>query len=68
LKDTVYPGWVAFIAYWLIGLPISWVLCVPLEMGATGVWFGFVAGLFIAAIGFILRFNKLSRLQTVISD
>lgn len=65
LKDTVYPGWVAFIAYWLIGLPISWALCVPLEMGATGVWFGFVAGLFIAAIGFILRFNKLSRLPIV---
>lgn len=64
LKDTVYPGWVAFIAYWLIGLPISWLLCVPLEMGAKGVWYGFVAGLIVAAIGFILRFNKLSRLKT----
>lgn len=61
LKDTVYPGWVAFIAYWLIGLPLSWVLCVPMEMGAAGVWFGFVAGLAIAAGGFILRYNKLTR-------
>jgi MATE family multidrug resistance protein len=61
LKDTVYPGWVAFIAYWLIGLPISWILCVPLEMGATGVWYGFVAGLLVAAGGFILRYNKLTK-------
>jgi Na+-driven multidrug efflux pump len=33
-------------------------------MGAKGVWYGFVAGLIVAAIGFILRFNKLSRMKT----
>ncbi len=62
LKDTVYPGYVAFVAYWIIGLPISWVLCTVFNLGAAGVWYGFIAGLAIAALGFILRFNKLSKI------
>lgn len=61
LKDTVYPGYVAFVAYWIIGLPLSWILCIPMGMGAIGVWYGFIAGLSVASVGFILRFHRLSK-------
>jgi len=61
LKDTVYPGYVAFVAYWIIGLPLSYFFCIPMGLGAIGVWYGFVAGLLVAGIGFVMRFHKLSR-------
>lgn len=61
LKDTVYPGYVAFVAYWIIGLPISYVLCIPMRMGAVGVWIGFIAGLSVASFGFLRRFHLLSK-------
>ncbi|HLG02474.1 MAG TPA: MATE family efflux transporter, partial [Bacteroidia bacterium] len=40
LKDTMIPGFIAFIAYWLIGLPASWYFCVQLDLGVEGVWYG----------------------------
>jgi MATE family multidrug resistance protein len=61
LKDTVFPGYVAFVAYWIIGLPLSWFLCIPMGLGAIGVWYGFIAGLSVASVGFILRFHRLSK-------
>jgi len=61
LKDTVYPGYVAFVAYWLIGLPLSYFLCIHMKLGAIGVWYGFIAGLAVASFGFIRRFHILSK-------
>lgn len=61
LQDTIYPGWVAFVAYWIIGLPLSYYLCIPMGLGAEGVWYGFVAGLAVASFGFIRRFHLLSK-------
>jgi MATE family multidrug resistance protein len=61
LKDTVYPGYIAFVAYWIVGLPLSYFLCIPMGLGAIGVWYGFVAGLAVASFGFIRRFHLLSR-------
>lgn len=61
LKDTVYPGYIAFVAYWIIGLPLSYFLCIPMGLGAIGVWYGFVAGLAVASFGFIHRFHRLSK-------
>lgn len=61
LKDTIYPGYIAFVAYWIVGLPVSYILCIPLGMGAAGVWYGFIAGLAVASFGFLRRFYLLTR-------
>ncbi|MGV6840559.1 MAG: MATE family efflux transporter [Planktomarina sp.] len=50
LHDTAVPFWLAFISYWCIGLPVSYVLGIVLEYGAPGVWIGMVAGLGTAAV------------------
>jgi MATE family multidrug resistance protein len=63
LKDTLVPGIIAFAAYWVVGLPISYVFCVPMQMGVNGVWYGFVVGLAVASIGFIIRFRRLALLR-----
>lgn len=63
LKDTVVPGFIAFFAYWIIGLPASWYFCTQLNLGVQGVWFGFILGLAAASVGFLWRFGKLSSLR-----
>lgn len=61
LKDTVRPGVIAFVAYWLVGLPSSWYFCTQLGLGVNGVWYGFILGLSVAAAGFLWRFHRLTQ-------
>ncbi len=51
LKDVTAPIWITGISYWLIGFPIAFYLALHTDIGANGVWFGLMAGLFSAAIG-----------------
>ena len=61
LKDTIVPGIIAFVSYWIIGLPASWYFCTQMHLGVQGVWYGFILGLFSASMGFIFRFHKISK-------
>lgn len=60
VQDAIVPGIIAFVAYWVVGLPASYLLCVPFALGAKGVWLGFILGLSVSSVGFLWRF----RLQT----
>ncbi len=60
LKDTIVPGWIAFVSYWVVGLPASWFFCTQMGWGVMGVWYGFVLALGLAAGGFLWRFRRLS--------
>jgi MATE family multidrug resistance protein len=46
----------AAISYWVVGIPVSYVLGFWLGLGAAGVWLGLVAGLALAAILLMWRF------------
>lgn len=61
LKDTVWPTVITLIAYWAIGLPLSYLLAFKLNMGIHGIWWGLSSGLFAAALLLFLRFNFVSR-------
>ena len=61
LKDTVRPGVIAFVAYWIVGLPASWYFCTQLHSGVYGVWYGFILGLAVAAGGFLWRYHRLTK-------
>lgn len=50
VRDARVPALMGFAAYWLVGLPVGAVLAYGCQMGATGVWWGLAAGLFVAAI------------------
>jgi len=58
IRDTQGPMWLAGISYWLIGIPISYVLAFPLGMGGVGLWLGLVLGLTVAAVLLMWRFWK----------
>jgi MATE family multidrug resistance protein len=53
--DTRTPMLANFVAYWLIGLPVGYLLCFKLGWGAIGVWIGLCAGLMM--IGSVLLFT-----------
>jgi MATE family multidrug resistance protein len=60
LQDVQVPMWITFIAFWIIGLPISYYLGLKTSLGALGVWVGMLVSLTISAIMLYLRFTKLS--------
>ncbi len=55
LDDVKAPAWIAFWAYWVISIPLGWLLAKPLGMGVTGMWWGITAGLTITAVLLGLR-------------
>jgi len=70
LQDVKIPMYITFVAYWVIGFPISFYLGKYTELKATGIWIGLLAGLTVAAIFLYLRFQKLTKrlLQQSIED
>ncbi|MEQ9229904.1 MAG: MATE family efflux transporter, partial [Cyclobacteriaceae bacterium] len=60
LRDVKVPTLVTFVAYWVIALPLGYVLAFPLGWGVNGVWIALSVGLTVAAIFHIWRFNVLS--------
>ncbi|MDZ4743328.1 MAG: MATE family efflux transporter [Verrucomicrobiota bacterium] len=56
LKDVRIPTGIAFIAYWVVALPLGYFLAFPMGMSSQGVWAGLAAGLAIAAVTLSLRF------------
>ena len=43
-----------FIAFYMIGLPVAWLLAFRAEWGVTGVWWGLCLGLASVAVGLVL--------------
>jgi len=60
LQDVKIPTVITFVAYWIIGFPISFYLGLYTPLKATGIWIGLLAGLTAAALFLYLRFNYLT--------
>ncbi len=60
VQDTTVPMFMATVSYWVIGLPVSYVLAFTLGLGAVGLWLGLVLGLGLAALMLLWRFWGLS--------
>ena len=58
ITDVKVPMIIAFVSYILVGLSVGLLCAFPLQMGAAGIWYGFIAGLALAAICFHIRFNS----------
>ncbi|MFI5236665.1 MAG: MATE family efflux transporter [Ignavibacteriales bacterium] len=61
LTDVKIPTAITFIAYWIVGLPIGYILGFNFELGVQGVWIGLLLGLTTSAILLTLRFNSRSK-------
>lgn len=61
LQDVKIPMYMTFVAYWVIGFPVSIYLGLYTDMKAVGVWIGLLAGLTAAALFLYLRFDYLTK-------
>jgi MATE family multidrug resistance protein len=61
LKDARMPMVITLFAYWVVGMPLGWLLAFPLGLRTPGMWVGLIAGLSCAAILLFSRFLVLSR-------
>lgn len=60
LQDVKIPMYITFVAYWVVGFPISIYLGLYTELKGAGIWIGLLAGLSIAALFLYLRFVRLT--------
>jgi len=61
LQDVKIPMYITFVAYWIVGFPISFYLGKYTDLKAVGVWIGLLAGLSAAAVFLYLRFAYLTK-------
>ena len=61
LKDTRTPMLIGLISYWGFGMSSGLILAFVLDLGAIGLWWGLVIGLFVASISLTYRFSRFTR-------
>ncbi len=61
LQDVKIPTIITFIAYWVIGFPISYYLGLHTDFKSSGIWIGLLTGLTASAIMLYIRFNYLTK-------
>jgi len=61
MGDVNIPTFITFLAYWVVGLPIGYLLGLHLHLGVKGVWAGLVFGLMTSSILLFFRFQFISK-------
>ena len=58
LTDVKIPLFITFLAYWVFAIPLGYILGFKMKFGVLGIWSALLVGLTVAAILFIIRFDK----------
>ena len=61
MQDVKIPTLITFVAYWIIGFPISYYFCMYTTWGSEGIWLGLLAGLTASGVLLYIRFDYLSK-------
>lgn len=59
IKDVKIPTILIAISYWIVGIPSGYLLAFHLNLGAVGMWLGFIIGLTFSALFLTVRFLKM---------
>lgn len=60
-QDVQVPFLIAFVSYWIIGIPSGYSLAAFTPLGPFGLWIGITIGLTCAALGFFIRLRFVQR-------
>ncbi len=63
-KDTKVPMYICLLGYWMIGFPCAYYLGFIAGFKATGLWWGLIVGLAIAAVLLVSRYHFVSKKPT----
>ncbi|HVU34340.1 MAG TPA: MATE family efflux transporter [Opitutaceae bacterium] len=63
ITDVRIPAIITFTAYWVVALPLGYVLGIRGPYGAVGMWIGIAGGLAFAAVFLASRFARLTARQ-----
>ncbi len=55
MSDVQVPTAITFIAYWVVGLPMAYLLGLTFGWGVSGIWTGLTFGLLVSAVLLYLR-------------
>lgn len=61
IGDVNIPTFITFLAYWVVGIPIGYILGFKFDLGVNGIWYGLTLGLLTASILLFLRFQNKTR-------
>ncbi len=61
MGDVKIPAAITFLAYWVIGIPVGYLLGIVANWGAQGIWYGLTLGLLASAVLLLIRFRQLSK-------
>jgi MATE family multidrug resistance protein len=61
LGDVNIPTVITFLAYWVVGIPIGYLLGFHFGLGVNGIWYGLTLGLLTASILLFFRFQNKTR-------
>ncbi|MFD2581863.1 MATE family efflux transporter [Pedobacter vanadiisoli] len=61
MGDVNIPTIITFLAYWVVGIPIGYLLGFHFGLGVNGIWYGLTLGLLTASILLFLRFQNKTR-------
>jgi MATE family multidrug resistance protein len=65
-QDVKVPAMIAFVAYWIIGIPSAWFLSEYLEWGLIGIWLALTLGLAFGALALSFRFyTRLVQIKSI---
>ncbi|MEP2934908.1 MAG: MATE family efflux transporter [Gilvibacter sp.] len=68
MQDVKIPTVITFVAYWLVGFPISYYLGLHTDYASAGIWIGLLAGLTTSGVLLLIRFNYLSKKLIIQKD
>jgi MATE family multidrug resistance protein len=61
LEDTKIPTYIALVGYWMIALPLAYLLAFAVKWEVVGIWIALLTSLVVVAISVYLRFSYLVR-------
>ncbi len=63
LEDVRWPTFFVMLAYWVLGLPLGYLLAFPYGWGYIGIWMGLLIGLSFSALFLLIRFLRASNMK-----
>ena len=61
MGDTRSPMLAHLAGYWIVGLPVTYVLCFPLAWGVRGIWVGLTSAIMIVGMALVMVWARRTR-------